>query len=66
MALNIIEALVAGSKILHMPIMSKGAARRVIEQGGVYVDGAKVSDPDAMVAIGQTVRIGKHHEFVVA
>lgn len=37
---------------------SKGAARRLIQQGGVRIDGAQITDPDAPI-IGETLTVGK-------
>jgi len=38
---------------------SRGAARRLVEQGGVRVDGEKVS-PEFEVADGQVLKVGRH------
>jgi tyrosyl-tRNA synthetase len=38
---------------------SRGAARRLVEQGGVRVDGEKVA-PDFEVADGQVLKVGRH------
>ena len=40
---------------------SKGEARRLIEQGGVSVDGQRVTDPSATIDIshGVIVKVGK-------
>jgi len=40
---------------------SKGQARRLIQGGGVSVDGGKISDPYTVVAIGsgQVLKVGK-------
>jgi tyrosyl-tRNA synthetase len=38
---------------------SRGAARRLVEQGGVRVDGEKVG-PDFEVAEGQVLKVGRH------
>jgi tyrosyl-tRNA synthetase len=52
---------------------SKGEARRAIEGGGVYVNGARVQDVTAKVALAQAIegrflvlRIGKKHHHLVA
>lgn len=53
---------------------SRGEARRLIEQGGVYVNDARVDDPDARLTLadatpdGILLRAGKkkHHRLVVA
>ena len=47
-ALGIIELLVASGLS-----ESKSAARRTVGEGGAYVNNAKVSDPDAVIAASQ-------------
>lgn len=38
---------------------SKGEGRRLVQQGGVSVDGTKVDDPNLVLAKGGLVRVGK-------
>ncbi len=54
--MKVIDALVAGGLCA-----SKGEARRQIEQGGVKVDGAVISDVDATAAPGAVIQKGKRH-----
>jgi tyrosyl-tRNA synthetase len=44
---------------------SKGEARRLVEQGGVELDGAKVTDPKTVLEIrgGEVLRVGKKQRF---
>ena len=44
---------------------SKSDARRQIEQGGVYVDGARVDDVAFMLAAGATLQRGKRDKHVI-
>lgn len=41
--------------------LSKSEARRVIEQGGVKIDGAKITDPSATIGVkkGMVIQVGK-------
>lgn len=51
---NIVDVLVNSGTV-----SSKSEARRLIEQGGVELDGNKVSDPTTEVSAG-TLKVGKH------
>ncbi len=51
---SIVEALV-----LAKLVMSKGEARRVIEQGGVEIDGKKISRLDIVLKTGSIIKKGK-------
>jgi len=44
---------------------SKSDARRQIEQGGVYVDGARIDDVNYMLANGATLQRGKRDKHVI-
>jgi tyrosyl-tRNA synthetase len=44
---------------------SKSEARRAIEQGGVYVDGQRISDIDYSLATGALVQRGKKDKHVI-
>lgn len=47
---------------------SKGEARRLVSQGGVNLDGSKITDPAVEISIGpdeQTLRVGKRRFFRV-
>lgn len=44
---------------------SKGDARRQLEQGGVYVDGQRVDDPQYVLKTGATVQRGKRDRHVI-
>lgn len=54
---NIVDVLVNSGTV-----SSKSEARRLIEQGGVELDGNKVSDPTTEVSAG-TLKVGKHRFF---
>jgi tyrosyl-tRNA synthetase len=54
MNINILDALVACGAAI-----SKGEARRLIEGGGVTVDGVKVSTNDVMIRHPSTIQLGK-------
>lgn len=49
--------LLVNIKAVH----SKSHARRLVEQGGVKIDGAKITDPEALISIhkGMVVQVGK-------
>jgi tyrosyl-tRNA synthetase len=57
------EKVVWLPKVLHQAGLTGGTseARRLIQQGGVQVDGDKVSNVDLELAVGQTylLRVGK-------
>jgi len=59
-ATNIIDVLVEAGAVI-----SKGEARRLIEQGGVKVNDQKVSDLAMSVVTGSVVQIGKRTFFRV-
>jgi tyrosyl-tRNA synthetase len=40
---------------------SKGEARRLVEQGGVKVDGETTGDINAVVAVGALIQKGPRH-----
>jgi tyrosyl-tRNA synthetase len=42
---------------------SKNELRRVLAQGGIEINGRKVNDPSAVLAVGDTVRVGKRIVF---
>ncbi len=42
---------------------SKSEARRLVEQGGVEINEQKVTDPNAKIPAGATVKVGKRHYF---
>jgi tyrosyl-tRNA synthetase len=44
---------------------SKTDARRQIEQGGVYVDGARIDDVAYVLAAGATLQRGKRDKHVI-
>ncbi|MEW6026632.1 MAG: tyrosine--tRNA ligase, partial [Planctomycetota bacterium] len=46
-------------------VKSSSEARRLITQGGVTIDGEKITDPDAEIAVktGQVLKIGKKNRF---
>lgn len=44
-------------------VTSKSEARRLIEQGGVSVNGNPVSDVNGTIPLGSTVKAGKRHYF---
>lgn len=54
--MTLTDALVSGRLVT-----SNSEARRQIEQGGVKVDGAVVTDPKASVAAGAVIQKGKRH-----
>jgi tyrosyl-tRNA synthetase len=64
-AMNILEMMLAAKLI---PTKSEG--RRLVQQGGVSVNGEKVTDPNAMIAVDGEVIIKKgkkvFHKVVVA
>ena len=42
---------------------SRGNYRKLIEQGGIRLDGDKVTDPETTIAIGQVASVGKTNFF---
>lgn len=48
-------------------VSSNGEARRVIEQGGVKIDNAKITDPKAEIAInkGMVIQVGKRKVYKI-
>jgi len=49
--------------------VSKGEARRLVDQGGVKLDGVKVTDPAREIILGrreQILQVGKRKYFRVA
>ena len=52
---NIVDILVNSGTV-----SSKSEARRLIEQGGIELDGVKVADPTTNLDSASTLRIGKH------
>jgi len=46
------------------PVFSKSQARRLIEQGAVYLDGKQITKPDSLIKVkktGSIIRVGKRH-----
>lgn len=46
-------------------VKSNNEAKRLIIQGGVTIDGEKITDPDAEISVktGQVLKIGKKNRF---
>lgn len=52
--------------LIHLKsVSSSGEARRLIEQGGVKIDGAKITDPKAEIAVrkGMVIQVGKRKVY---
>lgn len=58
-------ATTTGAVLASGLLKSKSEARRLIEQGGVSVGGAKVKDPYAPRKDGEVIKIGKKHFFKI-
>jgi tyrosyl-tRNA synthetase len=60
-AIALLELVEAGQVCAAGKASSRGEIRRLIQQGGVQIDGAKLTDPLASIALrtGQILKIGK-------
>lgn len=60
------EKVVAHDLIVNLMSISGSEARRLVKQGGVKIDGVKISDPAQEIAVGpheQMVQVGKRRFF---